>query len=409
MITGQTPCGLKYAAKKSGSAVAYCALSIRCGTRNEGGFHNGIAHFTEHTLFKGTAKKSSAVINSYLDKLGGELNAYTTKEEIVLHTTVLKEDLNKAAELLFEIATSATFPKEQIEIERGVVIDEINSYKDSPADDIFDKFEEKLFEGQSLGRSILGTAASVRKITSPELKDFVSANFRPSRMVFSVVADIDENKLAAKAEKLALKYFGEENADAGEIAGQEKQQAKLFRTVKDMHNHEANAVIGGPAPSLYQEDERLAVVLLSNILAGPASNSLLNKVLREKNGWVYGVECTYTQYSDTGVMAISLGCDKENMDNCLAEVDKVLDRLCTKPFSAAFLKAAKRQLLGQLAVSSDNGETQCLSMAKSMQAFGRVASDEENRKAIGSLSPELLQSVAQKVFAKEKLSKLIYL
>lgn len=409
MITGQAPCGLKYAAKKSGNAVAYCALSIKCGTRSEGVFHNGIAHFTEHTLFKGTLKKSSAVINSYLDRLGGELNAYTTKEEIVLHTTVLKEDLYKAADLLFEIATSATFPKDQINIERGVVIDEINSYKDSPSDDIFDKFEETLFEGQPLGRSILGTAASIRKITSNELKAFVSDNFKPGRMVFSVVADIDEKKLASTAERLAAKYFGKQPQADKRVPDPAKPEAILFRTVKDKRNHEANAVIGGPAPSLYQEQERLAVVLLSNILAGPASNSLLNKVLREKNGWVYGVECTYTQYSDIGVMAISLGCDRENMDKCLAEVDKVLDRMCSKPFSPAFLKAAKKQILGQLAVSSDNGETQCLSMAKSMQAFGHVASDEQNRKSLESLTPEFLQEVARQVFAKEKLSKLVYL
>lgn len=163
MIVGTVGCGLRYAVKRSGNAVGYCSLTIKCGTRDEGGFHSGIAHFTEHTLFKGTERKSARVISSYLDKLGGELNAFTTKEEIVLHSTVLKEDLGKAASLLLELATSPTFPEEEVSIEKGVVIDEINSYKDSPADDVYDKFEEALFEGHPLGRSILGTAASVKK------------------------------------------------------------------------------------------------------------------------------------------------------------------------------------------------------------------------------------------------------
>ena len=156
MIKGTTGCGLQYAVRRSGNAVGYCALSIRCGTRDEEGFHSGIAHFTEHTIFKGTEHKSATVINSYLDRLGGELNAYTTKEEIVLHATVLKEDLPKAAKLLFELVTSPTFPENEIETERGVVIDEINSYKDLPSEEIYDRFEEMLFEGHPLSKPILG-------------------------------------------------------------------------------------------------------------------------------------------------------------------------------------------------------------------------------------------------------------
>ena len=169
MITGQTESGLRYAVRKGGFSVGYCALSIRCGTRDEEGYHSGIAHFTEHTLFKGTTHKSAAVVNGYLDRLGGELNAFTTKEEIVLHATVLKEDLPKAAGLLFELATEAVFPDKEIETEKGVVIDEIHSYKDSPADEVYDRFEEDLYAGHPLGRPILGTPASVRRITSEEL------------------------------------------------------------------------------------------------------------------------------------------------------------------------------------------------------------------------------------------------
>jgi predicted Zn-dependent peptidase len=173
MISGKADCGLNYAVRQSGSSVGYCALSIKCGTRDEEGYHSGIAHFVEHTIFKGTDKRSASVINSYLDRLGGELNAFTTKEEIVFHATVLKEDLPKAASLLFELATCPTFPEHEINTEKGVVIDEIHSYKDSPSEDIFDKFEEMLFEGHPLSGPILGTTASVKKITRDELLRFV--------------------------------------------------------------------------------------------------------------------------------------------------------------------------------------------------------------------------------------------
>lgn len=192
MTTGTSPQGLSYAVRRSGRAVAFCALTIGCGTRDEGSYPAGIAHFTEHTLFRGTRRKSAAVISGYLDKLGGELNAYTTKEEIVLHATVLKEDWKKAVRLLLELATEATFPEDEVETERGVVLDEIISYKDNPAEDVYDRFESLLFEGTPLSTPILGTCASVKKITPEMLRRFVREKFLPSRMVLSVVADIDE-------------------------------------------------------------------------------------------------------------------------------------------------------------------------------------------------------------------------
>ena len=314
MICGKADCGVRYAVKKSGNAVGYCALSIKCGTRDEGRYHSGIAHFTEHTIFKGTTHKSASAISNYLDRLGGELNAYTTKEEIVLHSTVLKEDLPKAAGLLLELATCATFPEKEIEVEKGVVLDEIASYKDSPADDVFDKFEEKLFGAHPLGRSILGTSASVKKISSEELRSFVKENFTPDRMAFTVVAGEDEKKLEKAVLKWINSAFGTE-APAQPWPGRQKAETdgEVFSKTVDKHNHEVNAVIGATAPSLYEERERIAAVLLGNIIAGPASNSILNRELREKKGWVYGVECTFTQYSDSGIMAISLGCDKASL------------------------------------------------------------------------------------------------
>jgi predicted Zn-dependent peptidase len=412
MISGKADCGLQYAVRKSGSAVGYCALSIRCGTRDEDGFNSGIAHFLEHTIFKGTEKKSASVINGYLDRLGGELNAFTTKEEIVFHATVLKEDLGKASSLLFELATCPTFPEHEINTEKGVVIDEIRSYKDTPSEDIYDRFEEMLFEGHPLSGPILGTVRSVKKISHDELLRFISEKFIPARMAFTVVADIDEKKMERDVLKLIAKFFAKE-ADSQECQNTYsvpvKPEIRKFEKTINKRNHQANCIIGGLAPSLYQEKERLATVLLCNILGGPASNSILNSVLREKNGWVYGVECAYTQYSDTGMVAISLGCDKNNIDKCIAAIHKEINRLQSEPMTERKLKAAKKQLLGQLAISSDNGETQCLSMGKGLMAYGKITDGKETKDLIEAISAEDIMEMARTIFAEENLSRLIYI
>lgn len=409
MISGRAECGLQYAVRKSGSAVGYCALSIRCGTRDEKGYHSGIAHFVEHTIFKGTHKRSASVINGYLDRLGGELNAFTTKEEIVIHATVLKEDLQKASALLFELATCATFPEHEVNTEKGVVIDEIHSYKDTPSEDIYDRFEEMLFEGHPLSSPILGTTASVKKITSEELIRFVREKFTPERMAFTVVADIDEKKMEKDVLKLIDTFF--DIPEAGPAVSETiPQPASVpFDKTVNKRNHQANCIIGGFAPSLYQERERLATVLLCNILGGPASNSILNNTLREKNGWVYGVECSYTQYADTGMVAISLGCDKANLDKCILAIYKEITKLQNVVLTDRKLKAAKKQLLGQLAISSDNGETQCLSMGKGLIAYGRITDGKESRELIDAITAEDIREMAYRIFAKDNLSRLIYI
>lgn len=411
MITGKADCGMQYAVKRSGSSVAYCALSIKCGTRDEEGFHSGIAHFVEHTIFKGTERRSAAVINGYLDRLGGELNAFTTKEEIVFHATVLKEDLSKAASLLLELATCPTFPDQEINTEKGVVIDEIQSYKDTPSEDIYDRFEEMLFKGHPLSSNILGTKASVRKITRQELLKFAQEKFRPEKMAFSIVADIDEKAMEKSIIKLAQKHFADNVMvqDCPSTQNSGEFIAEQFDITLNKRNHQANCIIGGLAPSLYQERERLATVLLCNILGGPANNSILNSVLREKNGWVYGVECGYTQYSDTGIVAISLGCDKNNLDKCIRAIYKELGKLQEDMLSERKLKAAKKQLLGQMAISGDNGETQCLSMGKGLLAYGKLNTGKETRQMVEGITAEDIREMARTIFAPSNLSKLIYI
>ena len=449
MITGTSPEGIRYALRRSGRAVAYCSLTIGCGTRDEAPYPAGIAHFVEHTLFRGTAHKSAAVISNYLDRLGGELNAYTTKEEIVLHATVLKEDLWKAVGLLFELATEPTFPDREIETERGVVLDEIISYKDNPAEDVYDRFEGLLFEGHPLQTPILGTAASVKKITPAMLRRFVADKFIPARMVLSVVADIDEPLLEKQVLKALRKAAGTPGPEAstlkpasgpgvpdaavasscpaaldapvpgsiirvdapstGASGASEGQETNVFHKVIDKRHHEVNAVMGCVAPSLFQMPERLVASMLSGILGGPASNSLLNKELREKHGWVYGIECSYTQYADTGILAISFGCDRPNLDRCLAAIEKILNGLRETPLSERQLKAYRRQLLGQLAIAGESGEAQCLSMGKSMLAWGNVMSSAETRALIEDISPAQLQAMAARLFDPGRLCSLIYL
>ena len=410
MISGRADCGIRYAVKRSGSAVAYCSLGIACGTRYEQGFHSGIAHFTEHTLFKGTEHKSSSVINGYLDRLGGELNAYTTKEEIVLHATILKEDLSKASSLLMEIATEATFPDNEVNTERGVVIDEIKSYKDSPSEDVYDRFEEKLFRGHSLSMPILGTPQSVRATSAEELRRFYKEKFVPGSMVFTIVADIDEKRMEADLLRTFDKFFSGSGMVSGELTRPESVTLNnIFDEVINKRNHEANAVLGGYAPSLYEERERIATSLMSNILGGPAMNSILNDILREKHGWVYGVESSYTQYSDTGIMAISLGCERENTEKCIDAVRREITKFQDNALTDRKLRAAKKQFLGQIAISSDNGESQCLSMGKSLLAYGKVASAEEIKREIEEVSADLIRDMACRIFAPDRTSCLILL
>lgn len=412
MKIGRTGYGLRYAVKKSGSAVAWAALSIRCGTRDEGSFRSGTAHFCEHTLFKGTLRRSASSINNRLDRLGGELNAFTTKEEIVIHATVLKEDLPKAVSLLLELATQATFPEKEVEREKGVVIEEINSYKDTPADDIYDRFEELLFAGHPLGRSILGTAASVRRITAEELRAFARGGFTPDRMALTVVAGLDEDRLEAQLRRLAEPFFAG-FAPAADPAAPALRgpyfAGHVFEKTVDKRNHELNAVFGATAPSLYEERERIATVLLANLLAGPGSNSVLNRELREKRGWVYGVEASYTQFRDSGVLAVSLGCDRDNFAACEKVILRQFALLRERPLTPAVLHAAKKQLIGQLSIGAEGGETQCLSMGKSLLAFGSISSDQEDRAKVEAVTADDLQAAARRILSPDSLSKLIFL
>lgn len=413
---------LKFSLKQANSPVAYCALTTKCGTRDEDPKYNGLAHFTEHMFFKGTAKRGPGSINNVLEKVGGELNAYTTKEETVLHCTVLREDLSKAIDLLMELAFTSVFPQKELDKERDVIIEEIVSYKDVPADAIYEHFEQLLFEGHPLQMQILGDKKSLKKIDSAVMQEYNRKYFVPCNMAFTVAANVKREQVAAMIKKAARKYTGKEieleiieEGEVGAVSSatpcrklwEPEGGFKPFSKVIPKRSHQAHCIVGAPAYCAY-EQKRIALSLLTNILGGPASGSRLNTSLREKNGLVYNVEAVYTPYADTGIFSIYFGCDKEDTEKCLALVKRELDKVVESPLTPQQLKGAKKQLIGQLSIAQDNNEAQALSMGKSLVMYGKISNFEQMRQKIESITAEQLQMVAKEILSWERMSTLIY-
>lgn len=408
------PCGLKFALKKHSSPVAYCALSVQSGTSNEPDQYNGLAHLTEHMLFKGTEKRGATSINNRLEMLGGELNAYTTKEETVVYSTVLGEDLAKAVDLMLELVFKSLFEERELKKEKSVVADEINLFKDSPSDYIFDDFEEILFKGSCFSKPVLGSIASLRKINSGVMKSYVRENFTPDRMSLAVVGDFEFEKVLKIVTSALKKYVPECGVPVlqkpvpvlHDTSGM-LEFGTVFNKSVVKKNHQANCILGSSAYSIYYP-RRMPLILLTNILGGPASNSRLNTILREATAMVYGVDVSYTQYSRTGVVMIYFGCDKNNVDKCIVLINKELERMRNVRMSDRALKAAKKQLMGQLAVAADSGETQVLSMGKSLLAFSDIMPDDEVRRRIEAVTADDIIDTAREIFAPERISTLIY-
>jgi predicted Zn-dependent peptidase len=412
------PSGLKYALRRDSSNVAYCALTIASGTRDEDGAPAGTAHMTEHMLFRGTDRRSADSIDNCLEKLGGDLNAYTAKEETVINATVLQCDIGRAIDLLLELAFRTEFDPGELAKEKTVVLDEINSFADDPYDSIFDRFEELLFKGHPLSGLILGNAKSVKSMQPAELKRYRNRMFRPDRMFLTVQADMSGAELRRKVERSFERNYTGSSAEAGArgkapephlalAGGDSLSIGRPFEETVPGKHHQANCIIGCSTYSLYDE-KRYPLILLNNMLGGPESGSILNKVLRERNALVYNVESAYTPYADTGVLTIDFGCEKANLDRCIKLVHKTLEKIRETPFSDRVLKAAKRQMLGQLAIAADNGETQVLSMGKSLMSYGRILSDEKAEEKINSITSSEVFDVAREVLAPERLATLIY-
>ena len=397
------PNGLRIIHEPTLSKVSYCGFAIDAGTRDEAENEQGMAHFVEHLIFKGTEKRKAWHILNRMENVGGDLNAYTNKEETVVYAAFLTEHLERALELLGDIVFHSTFPQHEIEKETEVIIDEIQSYEDNPSELIFDDFEDMIFRNHPLGRNILGKPDLLRSFRTEDVLSFTRRFYQPGNMVFFVQGQYDFKKIVRLAEKHL--------ADVPAVTvDNQRVPPPLYvpeRLVVSKDTHQAHVMIGSRGYNAY-DDKRTALYLLNNILGGPGMNSKLNVSLRERRGLVYNVESNLTSYTDTGAFCIYFGTDIEDMDTCLKLTYKELKRMRDVKMTSSQLAAAKKQLIGQIGVASDNFENNALGMSKTYLHYHKYESSEVVFKRIETLTAEQLMEVANEMFAEEYLSTLIY-
>lgn len=385
------------------SQVAHLGFFFAAGSRHEAPNQIGLAHFLEHCLFKGTRKRKALQILSRIDAVGGELNAYTAKEEMCLYASFSKEHTSRAIDLLADISINSTFPLKEIEKEKEVILDEINSYLDSPSDKIFDDFDAKLFEGHPLGQNILGSKESVSGFTQADLQAYVNQYFTADNLVISFVGNVSLTRLKAALEQA----LGNMPLSADRIKPTSFGGALPFREVYKEANYQAHAVLGGLAPS-YHDDERIGMSLLVNLLGGPALNTRLNLSVRERYGYAYSIEANYHTFADTGYWQIYFGSESKNVSKTLKIIDKELEKLRDRQLSSTQLLQAKRQFKGHLALGMDVNSGLMQGLGKSMLAFGQLDTIAEMHQAIDKITSEELQQLARKYFQKEDISSLIF-
>ena len=437
--------GLRIIHLPSDSKVVYCGYQINAGTRNEEPGEEGLAHFCEHVTFKGTERRKAWHILNCLESVGGDLNAYTNKEGTVYYSAILKEHIARAVDLLSDIVFHSVYPQAEIDKEVEVICDEIESYNDSPAELIYDEFENILFKGSPLGHNILGTAEQVRSFKTEDALRFTRKLYRPDNAIFFAYGDIDFKKLV----KLIRKALGEcpkgrelacsadcksaetpteermaEETPTGETPTEEmeagdanhKVQSSKFKAqskvagktiVMQKNTHQAHVMIGTRAYDV-NDDRRMPLYLLNNMLGGPGMNAKLNLALREHNGLVYTVESTMVAYGDTGTWSIYFGCDEHDVKRCLRLVRKELDKFMQKPLSDAQLKAAKKQIKGQIGVACDNRENFALDFGKSFLHYGWEKNVDRLYEQVDAITAAQIQAVAQELFDKDRLTTLIF-
>lgn len=383
--------------------VAHCGIIINAGSRDEQEEEHGMAHFIEHMFFKGTKKRKAYHILSRLEDRGGELNAYTTKEETVLHASFLREDYNIAIELLSDIAFNSTFPAKEIKKEKEVIVEEINSYKDTPSELIFDDFEEMIFDGDALGRNILGEENSLSSFNKQALTSFIQNNYFTDQIIFCSVGNISNRKI----QKLVEKYFSNIPENTGDRKRINRNGYLPDSKSIEKGTWQNHCIIGNVAYNL-KDTRRIGMFLLNNILGGQGLNSRLNLSLREKNGFAYNVESSYQPYFDTGVFLIYFGTEEANLNKSIAIAEKELKRLRDTRLGTTQLHKAKKQIKGNLARSYENHESYMLSMGKSLLVYDRVDSLDEIYRKIDLITSENLIEIANDVFDQKKLSRLIY-
>ena len=431
--------GLRIIHLPSDSQVVYCGYQINAGTRNEEPGEEGLAHFCEHVTFKGTERRKAWHILNCLESVGGDLNAYTNKEGTVYYSAILKEHIARAVDLLSDIVFHSVYPQAEIDKEVEVICDEIESYNDSPAELIYDEFENILFKGSPLGHNILGNAEQVRSFKTEDALRFTRKLYRPDNAIFFAYGDIDfkklvkligraladndsmsklaaenlpqisqitqisrdENSIAEEKSVSSVKSVGHENYPSvgEEIAGQ--------TIVMQKNTHQAHVMIGTRAYDV-NDDRRMPLYLLNNMLGGPGMNAKLNLALREHNGLVYTVESTMVAYGDTGTWSIYFGCDEHDVKRCLRLVRKELDKFMQKPLSDAQLKAAKKQIKGQIGVACDNRENFALDFGKSFLHYGWEKNVDRLYEQVDAITAAKIQAVAQELFDKDRLTTLIF-
>ena len=396
--------GLRIIHAQNQSAVAYCGYAIDAGTRDEEENEQGMAHFVEHLIFKGTQKRHSWHILNRMEHVGGDLNAYTNKEETVVYSAFLVEHFPRAVELLTDIVFHSTYPQAEIDKEVEVIIDEIQSYEDTPSELIFDDFEELVFPNHPLGRNILGKPELLRQFKSEDALRFTNRFYRPDNMVFFVQGNVDFKRVVRLLEKAVSEI-------SATITERNRIKPELYIPQnKTIHRdtHQAHVMIGCRSYDTHDK-KRTALYLLNNILGGPGMNSRLNVALRERSGLVYNVEANLTSYTDTGLFSIYFGTDQEDVKRCIRLVHKELKRLREKPLSSTQLTTAQKQIIGQIGVAADNFENNALNMAKTYLHYNKYEEPQEVYKRIQSLTPQDLWEVANEMFCEENLSTLIYL
>lgn len=406
--------GLRVIFEHKDSEVVHCGYVICAGTRNEEPADSGMAHFIEHMSFKGTERRRSYHINNGLERLGGDLNAFTNKQETVYYATVLREDFPRAVDILTDLVFHSTYPQTEIDKEVEVIADEIESYLDSPAELIFDDFEAMLFEGSPLGRDILGRAERLREYTTADARRFVDAHYRPDNAVFYVTGRLEWRRvlreLARWTAAVPVSPASSSCAFAPVDAPQTPVDASAgFTRVLDKGTHQAHVVVGARTfGGRANSRKRYALVLLNNILGGPGMNSRLNMALREHAGLVYSIDSYVTTYPDVGWWCCYFGCDIEDTDRCLRLVRKELQRLVNTPFTATQLAAAKKQIIGQLTIADNNSESYALALGKQYAHYGTERSTAAIVDGINALTVADLQQLATEIYAEDALYTLIY-
>lgn len=409
MQTFTLPCGLRIVCAPGQTDVVYLGIAIDAGTRHELPSESGMAHFTEHMSFKGTSRRSARQVLSAMESVGGELNAFTGKEETVYYCTCLGQHVPRAIDLLLDIAFCSTYPQEEMNREVEVVIDEIESYQDQPSELIYDEFESLLFPGHPLGRNILGDADTLRTFRSADMQQFARRLYHPERMVLYVLGNVEPEKLLRIVEQNMARLNGQlsmPNCPINHVVLPNEARS-VSHIIRRKDTHQAHVVVGAQAFG-GNDPRHLHLYFLSNMLGGPAMSSRLNLALRERNGLVYTVESSCTAYTDTGLWTVYYGCDASDRARCRRLVLRELDKLTQHPLPQRTLDAARRQLKGQIGISYDNFENVAIGMAKRYLHYDQILSKQELFDRLDAITPEELLTTAQTVFSPEKLFTLEY-